>query len=192
MSIGENIKRIRKERKLTQKSLGEKCGILETTIRKYELNLLNPKKETVEKIANALEVSPNKLYGIKEIEHFTPELLANNKKLTDILTNVSQTTLSNISESIQYSNKSLTNIDIKNMTLEHKTDLFNLLYDHVMYSDDMKTLHLFPTVFMTDEDTVIDKKLRDCYSKLNKVGKKEAAKRVEELTEIPRYTDKEE
>ena len=35
MTLPENIKRIRKEKGLTQKKLGELCGIDEANIRKY-------------------------------------------------------------------------------------------------------------------------------------------------------------
>lgn len=56
MSVGENIRRIRKEKGLTQKKLGELCGIAEPNIRKYELGKANPKIETISKIADALEV----------------------------------------------------------------------------------------------------------------------------------------
>lgn len=57
MTVGKNIKRIRKEKGLTQKKLGELCGIAEPTIRKYESDKLNPKIETVDKIASALRVN---------------------------------------------------------------------------------------------------------------------------------------
>lgn len=57
MSTSENIKRIRKEKGFTQKELGELCGMYESQIRKYELGKANPKKETLEKIAKALDVS---------------------------------------------------------------------------------------------------------------------------------------
>lgn len=57
MTVGENIRRIRKERGFTQKKLGELCGIKEANIRKYELGKANPKIETVDKIASALGVS---------------------------------------------------------------------------------------------------------------------------------------
>lgn len=56
MSIGQNIKRIRQEKGLTQKRLGELCGINEANIRKYELGGANPKLETIQKIAEALKV----------------------------------------------------------------------------------------------------------------------------------------
>ncbi|MGE9881576.1 helix-turn-helix domain-containing protein [Blautia obeum] len=59
MTVGENIKRIRKEKGLTQKRLGELCGINEAQIRRYELGgkNSNPKIETVQRIAEALEVN---------------------------------------------------------------------------------------------------------------------------------------
>ena len=57
MAIGENIKRIRKEKGLTQKALGERCKINEVQIRQYELGKANPKIETIQRISNALNVS---------------------------------------------------------------------------------------------------------------------------------------
>lgn len=68
MTIGENIKGIRKKKKLTQKQLGELCEpkISESTIRKYELNILNPKIETIQKIATALKVSLFDVISISE------------------------------------------------------------------------------------------------------------------------------
>lgn len=58
MTVGENIKRIRKEKGLTQKKLGELCEpkINEVQIRQYELGKAKPKIETVDRIASALGV----------------------------------------------------------------------------------------------------------------------------------------
>ena len=63
MTIGERIRSIRKAQNLTQKQLGELAGIAEPTIRRYELGKLNPKYETIEKIAAALKVSTGSLLG---------------------------------------------------------------------------------------------------------------------------------
>lgn len=57
MNIGNNIKRIREEKGMTQKELADKCNIIYQTIGKYERNLLNPKYETLRKIANALDIN---------------------------------------------------------------------------------------------------------------------------------------
>ncbi len=63
MTVGEKIKSKRLEKGLTQKKLGELTGIAEPTIRRYEAGKLNPKKETIKKIADGLEISPADLIG---------------------------------------------------------------------------------------------------------------------------------
>jgi len=70
MTVGENIRRIRKEKGLTQKQLGELCNppISESNIRKYELGNQNPKIETVDRIASALGVNI-----VNIMERFTME-----------------------------------------------------------------------------------------------------------------------
>jgi len=61
MTVGENIRRIRKEKGYTQKQLADKCKMYESQIRKYELGKANPKLETIDKIANALGVAITKI-----------------------------------------------------------------------------------------------------------------------------------
>lgn len=62
-TIGENIKRIRKEKGLTQKQLGSFCKppMADSAIRRYEAGKANPKLATVRKIAEALDC---KLYEL--------------------------------------------------------------------------------------------------------------------------------
>lgn len=57
MTIGENIKRIRTQKGLTQKELGKLSGINEVQIRRYEIEKAIPQIETLTKIATALNVS---------------------------------------------------------------------------------------------------------------------------------------
>ena len=61
MTVGENIRRIRQERHLTQKQLGEMVGASEAYIRAYESGRRNPKPASLEKIAEALAVNPEVL-----------------------------------------------------------------------------------------------------------------------------------
>ena len=61
MNTGKKIKLIRTFRGLTQKELGEACGIHEVAIRKYELGKNIPKPEQLRKIAEALNVNVNAL-----------------------------------------------------------------------------------------------------------------------------------
>ncbi|MCL3784074.1 helix-turn-helix transcriptional regulator [Roseburia hominis] len=72
MTVRENIRRIRQERNLTQRQLGEMVGASEAYIRAYESGRRNPKPSSLEKIADALSVNPEVLAnsdfdGIKAI-----------------------------------------------------------------------------------------------------------------------------
>ena len=60
--IGENIKRIRKEKGISQDRLSKRADLALNTIVNIELGESpNPTIETLQKIANALEVSIEKL-----------------------------------------------------------------------------------------------------------------------------------
>lgn len=61
MKIGEEIKRLRIKRGLTQKQLGEMCGMADSAIRKYESGKVKPKIEAIKKLASALQVDPYSL-----------------------------------------------------------------------------------------------------------------------------------
>lgn len=62
MTTGERIKNIRKQKGLTQHELGELLGVTQSMIAAYENNTRNPKPETLQKIANALEVPLYKFF----------------------------------------------------------------------------------------------------------------------------------
>lgn len=64
MTVGENIRRLRKEKRITQKKLSELTGIAEVTIRKYESGKFTPKIPQVERIARGLQVHPSEILGI--------------------------------------------------------------------------------------------------------------------------------
>ena len=55
-SIGENIKKFRKEKGLTQKQLAEKCGMAEITIRQYETGKREPRLDQQKIISKALDI----------------------------------------------------------------------------------------------------------------------------------------
>lgn len=80
---GDMIKKIRKEKGLTQKQLGELCGMADSAVRRYENGNQNPKIETLEKIAAALDVPVTRLRAgilpdIEEIKEKVSEWGVNN------------------------------------------------------------------------------------------------------------------
>lgn len=62
MTIGEQIKKYRKEAGLTQKQLGEKLGISQQQIAQYESGKRVPKIDTINNIAGALNMGVRRLY----------------------------------------------------------------------------------------------------------------------------------
>lgn len=65
--IGEKIKEVRKEKELTQRELAERLGTTPQNIAQYETGKRNPKRETLQKIAQALNVPLSDLIPDNEI-----------------------------------------------------------------------------------------------------------------------------
>ena len=63
--LGALIRSLRKERKITQKRLGELLDVTEGTISKYEANLMTPPFETMRSIAAIFNISMDTLCGMK-------------------------------------------------------------------------------------------------------------------------------
>ena len=63
MTTGENIRRIRKQRGMTLKQLGDAVGVSEAYIRAYEAGRRNPKQQSLEALAAALHVNVEVLTG---------------------------------------------------------------------------------------------------------------------------------
>lgn len=61
MTIGENIRALRKMRALTQSQLGELCGLTGGAIGSYEHGTTVPKRRTLEKLAAALDVPVDRI-----------------------------------------------------------------------------------------------------------------------------------
>lgn len=61
MTVGEKIRSVRKEKGLSQKELAEKLGVSQSNYSQYEVCKRNAKIETLERIADALEVPVGRL-----------------------------------------------------------------------------------------------------------------------------------
>ena len=80
-TIGDNIKRIRKSKKMTQAQLAEKTEISVMSVRRFETGARVPKLDMVDKIAVALDVSPADLLGwdwiddLQEMRENAPKII---------------------------------------------------------------------------------------------------------------------
>lgn len=132
MPTGSKIKEIRLQKQLTQKQLGDKCGMYESQIRKYETGKANPKIETLQKIADALEVSVSDLLldddyiDIEEIIN-DPQFLS---RLSNYLTNnqISAQDKENLMNVILSNGSSAVQSHISYAAIAQK-DLLNFYFD---------------------------------------------------------------
>lgn len=133
MTVGENIKRIRKEKGYTQKELAEKCEMYESQIRKYELGKANPKIETIDKIARAFNVP------IFELLDFNATIGLANTILTDATTEHELDVVEKVSKIAEEKYKEKHPLDIRLMVA------FDELNEHgkekiVNYAEDIAKL----------------------------------------------------
>ena len=63
VKIGENLRRLRERRLLTQAQLGEAAGVNRDQVSRIERNEVEPRFSTIRKLAKALEVDPVDLVG---------------------------------------------------------------------------------------------------------------------------------
>ena len=68
MSIGDNIKIYREQKGFTQVQLGKEIGKSESSIRKYEGDIVKPPIDILNKLATALGVSVNNLLDKEPID----------------------------------------------------------------------------------------------------------------------------
>lgn len=185
MNTGESIRHFRKEKGLTQKELGELLGVSPQMIAQYERGVRNPKKETLQKIAAALNVSPYDFFNDNLFNAFTDHMLSNKKTVS---------TIEQEFDLIQ-SDQSLDDAE-KSKKLGHLQELLELGID-----EQIKEL-VAAQDFRIDPECKDDKELVEqaeivrknmlieFYVSLNDQGRAEAVKRVRDLTYNPEYQRK--
>ena len=200
MPTGEKIKELRKKRGLTQKQLGDLCGMADSAIRRYENGRANPKIETLQKIADALDVKvikSNDEFDLVDADtsvitekNITLETLENHPRLEKILEEYAQEYVKN-SQNIVDSSPFPFDCNTFNAADRYsKIDFYNFLFDRI----DIRTINgeeyynLYLSIPDVKDEANRDLQLRTNYSKLNALGKQEAIKRIEELTQIEKYT----
>ena len=110
MGIGERIKAARIKRGLTQKQLGNLCGMADSAIRRYESDRGNPTEKTIQRIALALNMEPWELRGydgsirvnVSQEKQSKDEFEEKLKKLSEAARASLQIQLSSITEDLSY------------------------------------------------------------------------------------------
>jgi transcriptional regulator with XRE-family HTH domain len=72
----ENVRTLRKLRKMSQKTLGELAGVDQAFISRIEKGEGNPSLDVIRALAAALKVSPGELFGFPELKRRTLAAMA--------------------------------------------------------------------------------------------------------------------
>ena len=113
--IGQRIRLIRKERKLSQQNLSEKAGVGIDYISNLETKGSNIKIDTLEKIITALDISPSELFESR-ITSQNPQL----ESLANQLVQLPQKTQEQLLEAFQILIKTVKNKSLGQKVLSHK------------------------------------------------------------------------
>ena len=173
-SVGDNIRKARIARALTQKQLGDLCGMADSAIRRYEIGKGNPKHETLQRIANALNVTTGYLLGIDDInaKDIIDAMKRGDYRIAEDLMGLPVGALGPVG------NEAQEEIEYQLREERHAKELLlNKL--RIFFSSKYNKL--------TDQDYLSIESLIAAFSQLNNEGQAKAVERVEELTEIPKY-----
>lgn len=192
MTLGERLQKARTEAGLTQQELSDKCGIAAPTLRSYEAGRLNPKYETIKKIAEAIGIST---LGLIDPEMYQQHLDVLNKAFenySSIKQKMEEALEQETSESGAGNLLVLINTvdECKNQVGAEMAAvrLRNNIYVREEYN--RKTKEKRTRALREQRQMAYNQEwLNKAFSKLNAAGQKEAIKRVEELALIPAYTD---
>lgn len=167
MTFGEKLKALRIENNISQKELANNIDISQQSIALYENNKRNPSYKILGKICRFFKVS---------LEYFfdEPELSKSN------LYRLIGATYS-FADEIMYCD----NID-ENIFFNELQSYLITLNDYLLEIDNSKIISLRKRLKLEQTDIEL---LCNYFSKLNDLGQKEALIRLQELSELEKYTE---
>lgn len=235
MSIGNNIRNIRKEKGLTLKQIADILGCSPQLISQYESGKRQPKLETKKKIADALncQVSdideslyinrriPYFAYALEELriersltqKELAKELHVKEQNIVDWENGEREPYFHTVERIADYFGTSL--LYLYHGNKKHKKGIDNNDKEAMAQENAIKSAPKFtnytngkemldyPLPYkvpkFTDASTSFEdslaeteanelERIQNAYKQLNRKGKAKAVERIEELTEIPRYT----
>lgn len=187
MNIGEQIRNYRKKAGISQKELGERLGVSQQHIAQYENGKRIPKTETLCKIADALRVGIGDLI---ELDYESWKLF--DRLATDALNRDQESIQKKQDEAAHKAPRAFIIENGKRVEADRPIKFTSPSRSHAQ----TEAYDLFHSLLSEDwvmsqeqEVTAVQlKKILGAYDRLNTAGRKEAVKRVDELTELPRYT----
>ena len=92
MSLGRKIAQLRNERGMTQRDLADRLDINQSMVTRWEKDQVQPKSSTLERLAQALEVTVEELFPDSETDTARPTTIRGlaNRELAELLSQVNE------------------------------------------------------------------------------------------------------
>ena len=183
----ELIRFYRQREGMTQEDLAEAIGVRRSVISKYENGLIEPSITQLKKISKALHIPIGDLLGIdpKEEGLFSPSSLSSSAYGEDA-------NLDHYGKTIRDLRKKL-NLKIEDFSAKIgvSSELLEAIESGIIFPGTLLMHQISEKLNINYMDLTgiptLQERLNENFQLLNDDGQKEAVKRVEELTEIPRY-----
>ena len=120
-TVGDRIKHLRKNQKMTQKEFAEKVGIARSTLAGYESNQIEPSLNVIFKISNIFNVRPSYFLRTMIVEYpiQNDDLIDITSKLDDLMDKISSS-----------------DILVNNEVVKHETDISRIIYHEIKKTRD--------------------------------------------------------
>lgn len=134
-TIGENIIYYRKQKGITQKELADTADMTPSNLFKIERGDVTPKADTLKKIMDALQVSPNQIFGVEQYENIHIQIpFTRNFKILRESANLSPEKAAKL---LKITEQEV--LDMEDGTLIPSTDLLNKICQVFMVNEDFLT-----------------------------------------------------
>lgn len=182
MTIGERIKKARKDAHLTQKQLANKLNVSYVNIAQWENGRRNPKIETLQNLAKALNVSIGYLQRYEEIDAHQIVTFLKNRDYEAVANfiDVPENTIFRLSDEDYRELQNITKDTLNNADLEIN-EIDSLL------NENKAQINIISSLICLRVNETVAHNLIEFFLKLNANGQEIAVERVEELTKIPDY-----
>lgn len=171
MTFAQNLERLMTEKHITKYRLAKELGVHQTTIKNWVEGKTEPKFDMIDKIAKVLNISPNDLLlcGTIHLPSTTAEELAEPKEEYILRFDESPENIISAMKQFFIEKCHVPSSEVADLTIENIEEVSKRISNMTEKALNEENILLF-------------------YRSLNLTGKLEAIKRVEELTEIPKYT----
>lgn len=189
MNLGERLVKLRKSKNLTQEKFAKEIGIGLASLQRYESGERSPTLDTLEKIADGLNLGMGELLGDTSFTHmfaFSENVLFEEEGILMDIREQFKLTQEFFSKAAGIDLDRYIQIEENKVkpTDSEMSDIYNLLKSYGFKKSDMQFMKYGDSNWTWASEK---ENLLHYYDQLNKQGQEKAIESVELLTKIPEY-----